>query len=134
MNALITYRGCDDEGDEIIGFLDYSPNENQYYITERTGVYLTFPVATESLSIYTGVNDVNGIPIFASFELDGTMTKGGDVCYHEKLQDRCDVYYKSVDAKFVWASHNYSYYIDRTILSNDLEVVGKQYKESNEST
>lgn len=86
MNALTTFRGKRVDCNEyVIGFVNINPNTNIVSILEfktypdNKSTYGWFDVIPESLSIYTGLNDVNDKPIFASFEVDGKMTKGGDV-------------------------------------------------------
>ena len=77
---MFKFRGITLDGYWITGYLTYSKKEKLYYITEDNDNEFSFPVIPESLAVtYTGLTDKNGNSIFASFEVDGKLSRGGDI-------------------------------------------------------
>jgi hypothetical protein len=89
MNALTTFRALTiNEPGLVTGIYNktWFTDKNQYvekhYIICNN---ISYTINPESLAIYTGINDVNKNPIFASLEIDGVMTTGGDIFTFDKL-------------------------------------------------
>ena len=135
MDALTTFRGkiidtnqavfgyylrCSESGnDYIVEYLDETPDGNS--LTSMLNVNC-YQVHTESLAICTGLPDKNGKIIFSSFEIDGKMTKGGDIL---ECQDRIVV--PKYDKNFGLFDSIYIKYIGK-ICSNGIEAVNWRYR------
>ena len=92
-------------------------------------------VVPESLAISTDLQDKNGVTIFASFEVDGVMSKGGDVVTWQRLA--CDGKPAGVeDSSVKWClRHGWfqmsnndgtAFQLGVMLLCNTIEVIGRQ--------
>jgi hypothetical protein len=73
------------------------------YFSNIFGGYFidTYEVITESLAMFTGLYDKNGVPIFGSFEVDGKMSKGGDIINVKMYSNiRDEFYYQNCKVPF----------------------------------
>jgi hypothetical protein len=93
-----------------------------------------YEVSPESLSMFTNQTDKNNIAIFGSFEIDGKMTRGGDIVlllgnkhkkYTVKFPEKCNV---------IWCVNTSGWFLKATnkkhsfgLYKNGIhEIVGKQ--------
>lgn len=99
-----------------------------YYLDNRI-------VIPESLSVtYTGLTDKNGNSIFASFEVDGKMSKGGDIIQFDDWNlkfTKATVYFQKdcfyADDKDPIGNVSLYYLIKN---NRDIEITGKQWSEN----
>lgn len=76
---MFKFRGQTKSGEWVVGDLINYPYKNNYNIFNCIdGVTSRSEVHPHTLSVSTGKLDSNGVEIFASFEIDGVMTTGGD--------------------------------------------------------
>lgn len=83
---LATYRGVDKiTGENVYGCLVHLDFHNSVDYIDEYQIVLpnghSYSVHPDSLAICTTIKDKNDIYIFASFEIDGKMTKGGDIVF-----------------------------------------------------
>ena len=141
---MLKYRGITLDGYWITGYLTYSKKEKLYYITEDNDNEFSFPVIPESLSVtYTGLTDKNGNQIYASFEVDGKMSKGGDIIsYIDEIMNgsQSGVIYEDTsnegnmffDAKLLQfnVSNRISIDIESLFEGKEyIEIIGKQWED-----
>lgn len=82
----------------MTGYYTFDEGEN-HYIENGIG---RFTVTKESLSVSFGKLDSNDQEIFASFEIDGVMTAGGDVVELKHIQGKqFKVQYSSIGCEFI---------------------------------
>lgn len=78
---MFKFRGQTKSGEWVVGGLTrgYVNDELRYvYHVEDDELNLYLDIQPGTLSVSTGKLDSNGVEIFASFEIDGVMTTGGD--------------------------------------------------------
>lgn len=78
---MFKFRGQTKSGEWVVGGLTrgYVNDELRYvYHVEDDELNLYLNIQPGTLSVSTGKLDSNGVEIFASFEIDGVMTTGGD--------------------------------------------------------
>lgn len=95
---MFKFRGQrKDNGEWEVGMLDclYSSGDEFKYVTVNG-----HEIHPSSLSISFGKLDSNKQEIFASFEIDGKMTRGGDVLSNGVSVDSFDAYYDKQYATF----------------------------------
>ncbi|MFA5158183.1 MAG: YopX family protein [Patescibacteria group bacterium] len=63
----------------IIGGKTYIIGGKTYHDGYGNTYELSTPVLPETVGMFTGLNDKNGIEIYSSIEIDGVMSKGGDI-------------------------------------------------------
>jgi len=73
---MFKFRGQTKSGEWVVGDLDTTTKNINYEIWAGKDEW--YAVHPETLSVSTGKLDSNGVEIFASFEIDGVMTTGGD--------------------------------------------------------
>lgn len=137
MSNLFKFRGYYEDEKRFISGYHYSTKGNHYIfenIDEHT--YNHYLVTPESLSIYTGQADKNNTDIFASFELDGVMTKGGDVCehyyifYNVKFDTKQGTFYLEGIGERPLPTGEYTK-VSNELLANEnkyIEIIGNQYE------
>lgn len=80
---MIVFRGKTHDGSMVIGNLATKnvDGTEEYYISNSVGVPYAFKVEPETLSVGFKdiVEDIHDKTIFASYKINGKMTKGGDV-------------------------------------------------------
>lgn len=78
---MFKFRGLTVRNDEWVeGDLIKFKTFNKRIGYQKNMMYLESEIYPESLSVtYTGLTDKNGNSIYASFEVDGKMSKGGDI-------------------------------------------------------
>lgn len=98
---------------------------------------LAWRVKRETLSISTGKTDSTGMEIFASFEIDGVMTTGGDAVEVKGNQDRSNNGVFEVKYMARWDSgcefelisakgEEYDNSLHGGIHSSEITIIGKQ--------
>lgn len=85
---------------------------------------LAWRVKRETLSISTGKTDSTGMEIFASFEIDGVMTTGGDAV--EVGGEHYSVLYLSDTAQFCISGESGVVCPFADLYSQNLTIIGKQ--------
>jgi hypothetical protein len=143
---MFDYKGIAKIGNrELIG--DLVRRNGKYYIMPHNYVqsmynirdllfvvlddeYEVFP---ESLSVtYTGLTDKNGNQIYASSEIDGKMSRGGDILkFGAQLGSISDVKFITKNAGFlVRDKYGDWLWLYDVIASTDIEIIGKQWSEN----
>lgn len=85
---MFKFRGQTKSGEWVVGGLTrgYVNDELRYvYHVEDDELNLYLDIQPGTLSVSTGKLDSNGVEIFASFEIDGVMTTGGDAVEVRRL-------------------------------------------------
>lgn len=122
-------------GEWVVGDLDTTTKNIDYEIWAGKDEW--YAVHPNSLSISTGKLDSNGAEIFASFEIDGVMTEGGDVVEVKGNQDRSNNGVFEVKYMARWDSgcefelisakgEEYDNSLHGGIHSSEITIIGKQ--------
>ena len=154
---MFDYKGVAKIGNrELIG--DLVRRNGKYYIMPHNYVHSMYnirdllcvvlddeyEVYPESLSVtYTGLTDKNGNQIFASFEVDGNMSRGGDIirCVANAPNQNEQNISKGI-VQFNESSWYLEYvegsafgfnYLHHIIISS-IEIIGKQWSENDENS
>lgn len=130
---MFKFRGQrKDNGEWVVGWLVLNAKnfgrevaENHWYIVPIERVYLCHEIHPHTLSISTGKLDSNGTEIFASFEIDGTMTEGGDVVRTTLWGEAVAVYESGDNCAFKLNTINSSLGYIGGFPSESLTIIGK---------
>lgn len=137
---MFKFRGQTKSGEWVVGGLTrgYVNDELRYvYHVEDDELNLYLDIQPGTLSVSTGKLDSNGVEIFASFEVGGVMTDGGDVVEVKGNQDRSNNGVFEVKYMARWDSgcefelisakgEEYDNSLHGGIHSSEITIIGKQ--------
>lgn len=124
---MFKFRGQTKSGEWVVGGLTrgYVNDELRYvYHVEDDELNLYLDIQPGTLSVSTGKLDSNGVEIFASFEIDGVMTQGGDLV--EVGGEHYSVLYLSDTAQFCISGESGVVCPFADLYSQNLTIIGKQ--------
>jgi len=140
---MIKFRGFRKDGKGWVeGYYLFRFNSHRIQTIDENylngGATLIHEIHPESLAMSTGLIDKNGKEIFGSIEVDGVMSRGGDV-YKNKNGNKYNVYF--VNGAFVggksindcepigWDGNYENAAVKDNDFCNTIEIIGNQYQQ-----
>lgn len=131
---MFTFRGLTIDNKWVEGDLHHSESVKNGIKSYHSLVGYDFDfqeVIPESLGISFGLTDKNGTLIFASFPVNGVMSKGGDVVKYDRYFDHhFSVLFYGVNSKnsFIMECTTQSNHVVREMIFEKVAVVCKQWE------
>lgn len=122
---MFKFRGQTKSGEWVVGWLIcFGEHIKSYVIYHTSDGVICSEIHPHTLSVSFGKLDSNGVEIFASFEIDGVMTQGGDLV--EVGGEHYSVLYLSDTAQFCISGESGVVCPFADLYSQNLTIIGKQ--------